>query len=251
MSDNDSFNRLYEFVGAEAIGRRALELGMTDTRIFHRLSVGDDRERGRSGNPIRFVNADGGVIHSQAATRAPKTRDSDKPILRGRGYFRNGELIDEPMDFSDLNSFPLREQHLLMRDLFFPDPNGLKLAEDDRDFLQKIMGQYPRENQEVHDETIREKPDLYVKNFLRWMDPPIRDSFRCYHKSGRAYGTLTDNAYLVDREKGVSFFLAATIYVNDNGIYNDDIYEYEKTAEPFMAELAKAIYQFELQRKRK
>jgi hypothetical protein len=46
----------------------------------------------------------------------------------------------------------------------------------------------------------------------------------------------------------VHFLLSATILVNENGIYNDDVYEYEATGLPFLAELGRALYQFELKR---
>lgn len=250
VSDNDSYNRLFEFIGSQKIHNRCDALGRNGTHIFHRLSVGRGKDHGRFGNPIRFIGKDGGVIFEQAESIAPREYGHGKTIQKGNGFIKGGTLIGKPMDFSKLNSFTLADQHWFLRDLFFPSKAGLKLAKEDRNDLCEIMGQYPRENKEIADQRISGMPDLYVKNFLRWLKPPVRNSLQCYNKSGRAYGYLTDNAYIVDREHGIEFFLAATIHVNANGIFNDNIYEYDTIGEPFMSALGKGIYNFERTRVR-
>lgn len=250
VSDNDSYNRLFEFVGSQVIRKRCDDLGRNGTHIFHRLSVGRGKDHGRFGNPTRFIGKEGNVIYKQAESVAPREYGHGKSIQKGIGFIQGGILVEKPMNFSNLNSFTLTDQHWFLRDLFFPSKTGLNLSDDDRKYLQEIMGQYPRENTEIVDETISGKPDLYVKNFLRWLKPPIRDSLRCYNKSGRAYGYLTDNAYIVDRKHGIEFFVTATIHVNANRIFNDDIYEYDTIGEPFMAALGKGIYEFERARVR-
>jgi hypothetical protein len=45
--------------------------------------------------------------------------------------------------------------------------------------------------------------------------------------------------------------LSGVIYVNKDGVLNDDKYEYEQTGYPFFKEIGNIIYQFELERKRK
>ena len=79
----------------------------------------------------------------------------------------------------------------------------------------------------------------------------IPDGIRIFSKSGEAYGYLIDNAYIVDFNKKIEFLLTAVIQVNENQIYNDDNYEYEEIGIPFLANLGKVIYQFEINRKRK
>ena len=44
-----------------------------------------------------------------------------------------------------------------------------------------------------------------------------------------------------DRETGRWFFLAATLYTNPDGVLNDDRYEYQEVALPFLADLAEAV----------
>jgi hypothetical protein len=61
---------------------------------------------------------------------------------------------------------------------------------------------------------------------------------------------MTDCAYIVDYEKGVEFLLAATLYTNDDETFNDDNYEYDEIALPFLRDLGLAIYELELKRER-
>ena len=69
------------------------------------------------------------------------------------------------------------------------------------------------------------------------MTPEIR----IFNKVGLAYGTLTDVAYIRDKNTGLEFFLTATVLVNENQIFNDDIYEYEELGIPFLAALGREI----------
>ena len=61
------------------------------------------------------------------------------------------------------------------------------------------------------------------------------------NKLGRAYGFSVDNAYVSDADTGRAFFLAACVETNANGVVNDDAYEYEEVADPFMENLAETV----------
>lgn len=252
VSDNDAYNRLFEFVGVEAIHKRLRELGASQTHIVHRLAVKRAPHHGRFSNPIRFLNDAGDILYRQEAMVASQNYHHGETILKGKGYISQGELIPEPMDFSDNNVFPLPDQHRLLRTLLFPDsvPEGQRwrLSEQDRAFVLTAMSQVPRECTETADAALRAKPDTYVKRFLGWHETPIRDSLRYYNKSGEAYGYLIDNTYINDREHGITFFLAMALHVNANEIFNDDTYEYETIGDPFMQALGKVIYSYEQER---
>jgi hypothetical protein len=68
---------------------------------------------------------------------------------------------------------------------------------------------------------------------------------------GDAYGYLIDNAYIVDFKNGVEFMLSAVINANTDGVYNDGVYEYDQLGYPFMRDLGKVVYEYELTRVRK
>ena len=67
-----------------------------------------------------------------------------------------------------------------------------------------------------------------------------RERLRVANKIGQAYGFTTENARVTDTVSGRAFFLAATLYTNEDGVLNDDLYEYETVALPFMADLGEA-----------
>ena len=69
------------------------------------------------------------------------------------------------------------------------------------------------------------------------MTPEIR----IYNKVGDAYGTITDVAYIKDKKNEIEFILTATILVNENKIFNDDIYESDQIGIPFLAALGRAV----------
>ena len=94
--------------------------------------------------------------------------------------------------------------------------------------------------------------DSYCK-FLMFGDSkkPMPSSIRIFNKVGDAYGFLLDNAYIVDFDKKIEFMLTAVIYCNSDEVFNDDKYDYETVGYPFLANLGKTIYDYEVKRKRK
>jgi len=81
------------------------------------------------------------------------------------------------------------------------------------------------------------------------METQIPSNIEIYNKVGYAYGTLTETAYIVDTKNDIRFILSATILVNDNGIFNDNTYEYEHIGIPFLAQLGRELYTQEKERK--
>ena len=76
------------------------------------------------------------------------------------------------------------------------------------------------------------------------------DHVKIFNKVGLAYGFLLDNAYIVDFENKIEFFLSAVVYSNSNGVLNDDSYDYDTLTMPFLADVGRAIYEYELKRDR-
>jgi hypothetical protein len=55
----------------------------------------------------------------------------------------------------------------------------------------------------------------------------------------------------VDYKHHVEFMLSAVIHCNSDGIFNDDKYDYDTLGRPFMKNLGRVIYDYELKRKRR
>ncbi|KQS33245.1 hypothetical protein ASG33_03950 [Dyadobacter sp. Leaf189] len=252
-SDNDAFNRLYEFIGQEELNDSLHKKGYSDTRIVHRLESPMNAEENRYTNPVRFEK-DGKIIYQQPGKYAGKELKAPSQILKGKGYLKNGELINEPFDFTYKNAFPLEEQHKMLKALFFPAQTPVNqrfnLTEDDYRFIYQYMSQFPVETDFPASYT-DDYYDGYVK-FLMFGATKTRlpRHIRLFNKSGDAYGFLLDNAYIADFEKGIEFMLTAVIYCNEDQIFNDNEYEYETVGLPFMANLGKTIFEYELGRKR-
>ena len=257
VSDNDAYNRLYEFLGQEYINDRLHALGMNRTRIIHRLS--DFRfgpEENRYTNPVSFFNADT-LVYAQYEQKA-ETRQWYHPSGESKGLaFINpeGERINEPFDFSQKNFFPLNDQVQCLISVLFPESRAdsmrFDLTHDDYEFLYKVMSMKPGES-------VRPAypPPFYYDGYCKFLGfgdskEPIPDNIRVFNKVGDAYGYLTDCAYIVDFDNNIEFILAATIHVNANQTFNDGVYEYDETGFPFLGELGRQVYDYELKRKRK
>jgi hypothetical protein len=159
------------------------------------------------------------------------------------------------MDFTTHNNLPLRDLQQMLQAILFPQSvpprQRFNIKEDDYQFLYQYMSELPSESNHPKYDT-SEFFDSYTKFFFfkagKTKPPP---SIRSFNKPGWSYGFLTDAAYIVDFKSNIEFMISAVIYVNKDGILNDDKYEYEETGYPFFKELGNIIYQYELKRTRK
>ncbi len=254
VSDNDAYNRLYEFLGQDHINRRLWELGSESARFRHRLSIALSIDENRHTNPFVFYN-ELGVVHYQPEQIG--TLDYDLPAddyHLGIGELQGEEVVPGPKDFRHKNYITLADYHTFLIRLMFPESapenQHLNLSDEDYRFLYRSMSILPRESKYPTFDA-GHYWDSYVKFFMFGAsDEPIPEHIRIFNKVGLAYGFLIDHAYIVDFKNGVEFFLSAVIWVNDNQILNDGIYEYDEVGLPFMQELGQAVYRYELDRQR-
>ena len=154
---------------------------------------------------------------------------------------KGDELINEPFDFSQRNRLSLPDLHFILRSVIFPlsvpAEKRFNLSADDYSFLHKYLSLYPRQSGFPHYDSTA-YPDNYVKTFL---NDKHDNNIHVYSKSGTAYGFLTDIAYITDPRHKIEFFLSATIYCNSDGIFNDDMYDYERVGYPFFKNLARVV----------
>ena len=255
VSDNDAYNRLYEFLGQEYLNDALNAKGYANVRIAGRLSVGASPDQNRFTNPVRFIK-NGKVVYKQPLVKSLRDYKAASPILIGQGEIKGDSLIRGPKDFAYTNSFPLEEQQAILRAILFPESvektKRFNLTADDYRFLYQYLSQLPRETRyPVYNQP--EYVDGYVKFLLfgDLKDTLIPSNIRIFNKVGDAYGFLTDNAYVVDFKNGVEFMLSATVYVNEDQIFNDDLYEYDTIGFPFLGSLGRVVYNYELARKKK
>ena len=253
VSDNDAYNRLYEFIGQGAVNARLAEMGFKDTRIIHRLSIPLSEEENRHTNPVTFMRNDS-IVYAQPLTYNEDPLPLKGQVLKGKGYLKGENVVNEPFDFTRKNFVPLEEMQRILRAVIFPEyvePKGrFNLTNEDYKFLYRYISQLPSETTWPPYDT-SEYFDAYSKFLLYGSEKgPLPKHIRIFNKIGLAYGYVSDHAYVVDFKNNVEFLLSAVIHTNENRIYNDGEYEYETTAFPFMKNLGKAIYDYELTRKR-
>ena len=245
VSDNTAFNRLYELVGPAAVNRSMHRAGLETARIVHRLS--EFRTPAENLRSPRIELAGVGFSH-----RVPARTDAlelapipDRGLRIGEGYMKSGELIPEPLDFSAKNRMSLADLQRALCKVVRPEVDaggaGFRLTDRQRALLAESMRQFPRESRNpIYDP--EDYPDDYVKFLLPGLARVVsKERLAIYNKVGQAYGFSVENAYVEDRATGRAFFLAAVIYTNADGILNDDRYEYDEVALPFLADLGEAV----------
>ncbi|NUM69449.1 MAG: serine hydrolase [Ignavibacteriaceae bacterium] len=256
VSDNDAYNRLYDFTGQKELNERLHQKGFKSVRLNHRLSMALDYEGNRFSNEVKFYNDSALVYVSPPKYNSDSVYNDMYGLFIGLAYIGADGVIKRPLDFTVKNYISLTDLQKMLISVMFPAAVNpamrFSFSESDRQFLLKYMSMYPRENDYPEYRKHSWYTDNYVK-FLMFGDnyPSIPGNIRIFNKVGNAYGFVIDNAYVADFDAGIEFFLSAVIYTNEDEILNDDRYEYETVAFPFMARLGRIIYRYELARERK
>lgn len=254
ISDNDAYNRMYQFVGQQAINRNLHSKGYNSTRITREF-MGYTEDENRHTNPIDFIDNNGRVIYHQPMQYNTDSFDFSHTIKIGKAHYDNNDsLINEPIDFTRVNNLPLHDLQQILQSILFPNSvppsQRFNLSKDDYAFLKQFLSQYPSETNYPKYDTAQYF-DSYVKFFFRDSAHHSMPSYiRVFNKVGWAYGFLIDASYVVDFKHNIEFMLAATVYANSDGILNDNKYDEETVSHPFMYQLGQTIYQYELKRKR-
>ncbi|HJW15596.1 MAG TPA: serine hydrolase, partial [Flavisolibacter sp.] len=253
VSDNDAFNRLYEFLGQEYINESLHKMGYDSAQVLHRLDVSLTEDENRATNPVKFYDSASKIIWEKPLLKSGMAYQPRNTFL-GNGFMKGGKLINEPFDFSKKNRFTLIDLHSILMSVIFPEAvpksQRFQLTKEDYAFLYKYMSMKPGESKfPQYDSSFNE---AYSKLLLFGGKGKIEDpNIRIFNKEGDAYGFLTDVAYIVDHKNNVEFFLSANIYCNSDGVFNDDHYDYEAIGFPFLKELGQVLYKYELKRPRK
>lgn len=254
VSDNDAYNRLYEFLGQEYINNSLHKMDYTDVQIIHRLSVSLSEEENRLTNSVVFADSNGRIVYRKPLEKS-KLVYADRNIKMGKGYIQGTELINEPFDFSKKNRLSLQDLHSIVRSIFFPDAvpkeQRFNLTKEDYDFLRLYMSMRPGESKSpVY--AAPEYWDNYVKMvFYGTEKTKPEPAIRIFNKTGTAYGFLIESCYFADFNNNIEFLLSAVIYCNSDGIFNDDKYDYNTIGHPFFKNLGRIIYEYERTRVRK
>ena len=230
------------------------KLGYTNAEIIHRLDISLPESENRWTNPVNFYDSSGILLYAKPSEKSQYTY-ARLPVKLGKGFMKAGVLVNEPMDFSSKNRLPLTHLHKMIRNVILPssipEKERFNLTSDDLDFVRSYMSMMPAASvSPAYDSS--EYWDTYVKFLFYGSEPNSHLPWlKIYNKVGDAYGFLIDGAYLQDTKNDIDFFLSAVIYCNSDGILNDDHYDYDSIGFPFMKNLGRTLYDWELGRRKK
>jgi hypothetical protein len=253
ISENDPYNRLYQFVGQGPANELLHRKGYKDVRITRQF-MGLNEQQNSITNPIRFLDKKGNTIYAQPALVNTTPFDFSSTVKLGKGYInRENKLVNEPFDFTKHNYLSLESMQQMLQAVLFPHAVPAKrrfnFSKDDYTFLYRYLSQYPSETPDPkYDDSIFY--DSYVKFFFLDSTHKMPPHVRVFNKVGWSYGFQTDVSYVVDFKNNIEYMLSATVHVNSDGIYNDNKYEYETIGLPFLRQLGQTIYDYELKRRR-
>ena len=242
VSDNYSSNILIDFIGYNYFNTKMSQAGLKNTYLNHKF------------NPDPYVNIDWQIqtvdkelISSNQDQIIVTANQNISGLKKGENKFQDGSIVSGSLDFSQKNRHSIRDMHNLLKRIIFPSKldkeNVFNLNVEDYDFLRYWMSRYTYED--LGDKFRNDKKyfDSYNKFFIHGKDTVVNNrNIRVYNKLGQAYGTSIDNAYIRNYQDDIEFFLTATIYTNKNKTINDNIYEYDQTAIPFLSKLSQSIY---------
>ncbi len=246
VSDNATFNHLYELVGQRRLNERMWEAGFTSFRLHHRLAEARPPAEQRQHRPV--------VLEDRGATLRIAQPDSTLELVNdlwteqrlGVARMEGGRRLEEPLAFDTKNAVRLADLQDLLLAVVKPElrtgRRGFpELTVEQRAFLVRALGEYPRESANpVYDPA--KYPDDYVKYVLPGLTRVIPAAhLRIYSKVGCAYGNSIENTWIEDTRTGRGFALAAVVYTNPDGVMNDDQYAYETLAWPFLAAVAEVV----------
>ncbi|HWB77271.1 MAG TPA: serine hydrolase, partial [Nannocystaceae bacterium] len=231
--DNRAFNRLYDFVGHRAKNELAWAMGFDSVRVRHRMYDVDDEAVRRTTAKLELRPKD-----SAAVIVPQRTSDLELPaplvgagLQIGEARRVKGKRIDGAMDFTAKNAVTLRDLHRLALALARPDLPGvaqLGISAAHREVLVADMTELAPE--------ARYKP---MREGVARVVPA--QHLRYVSKAGRAFGFHVDNAYIEDGRSGRAMAVTAVLYVNADGVLDDDRYEYDTVSFPFFVRLGEAL----------
>ena len=253
ISDNIAYNRMYEFLGQETINRRFHEMGYPDFRITRRF-VKMNEDENRHTNAIRFISPKGKLLYRQRPAYNRNSFNFKHVNKMGEAHYANDSLIHAPIDFTTANNVTLFHLQQCLQAVLFPasmaPAKRFRLSDEDYKFIYRYLSQYPSETDFPKYDTVVYF-DSYVKFFFKSGGKKIPEHIRVFNKTGWAYGCMTDVSYIVDFKNKVEFMLTATIYVNSDGVMNDDRYDYDTVGLPALYQLGQHLYNYELDRSRR
>lgn len=250
ISDNQAYTHTYDFVNCRTLHTWLKEWGFDKARISHKFISKCMNDSTYYTPTVYVLNSDNDTVFIQYQDSMCKFDASQKNYSVGyiiKKIKKRKKIIRQkvPKTFEKHNDWLLEYSHQLMKYFIFDDElKKLNLNKAHYDSLIKYMGSYPGEHPDLSVDTTAyydtwKKFFIYGGKYKRIEE----DTLRSINIIGRAYGFLSETAYIVDFKNNVDFILSASIYVNPNNIM-DNKYNYDLAYQLFY-DISHIIYRYE------
>lgn len=245
VSDNDSFNRLYEFCGQDWINDSMWRAGISSARIAHRLSIQMSTAENKRTPIVELRLPSGALLVEQRSGTKDLSLNSVPEVYVGERHMQGENKVGGPMSFFYKNRIGLYDLQTLLARIVRPDLEfegaAFDISEAQRALVIEALKTYPGDSQNPrYDRT--KFPDDYAKFFLPGLTRVIpKAELELSGKVGLGYGFALDTSYVLDKRSGRGFFLVAAIYADSDGTVNDEKYDYESVALPWLADVAEIV----------
>lgn len=249
ISDNDAYNRMYDFVGQQQLNKRLKELNFQNGKIIRKFVLNCSLDQNRISDSYVFLGRRNEWLYNRRGITNPDTILTDSTYKIGKAYEGlDKKIVPRPFDFSRQNNLELVDLHKTLNGVVFPKSefaHTFNITEEQRKYVLQNMGKYPAEF--TLDFNPKDFPATYKKYLFFGKDTNTtytNDSlsrFRSFNVVGLSFGCAIDAAYIVDLETGKEFVLSVGIYTNEDEVINDAKYDYESVAYPLMKDIGRLI----------
>lgn len=244
VSDNDAYNRLYDFCGQQKLNNRLKEMGFREGKIIRKFVLNCNLNQNRISDSLVILGKKGEKLFHRNTLENKDSIIIDTSYKLGLQYEGfNKQVINKPFDFSKQNNLDLLDIHKVLSGLVFPKSNSnhrFNISEEQRKYILQNLGRYPDEYGLAYNSL--EYFPTYKKYLFFGRDPKLNymndslNRFRSMNIVGVSFGCVIDCAYIVDFQTGKEFILTVGMYVNEDEVINDAKYDYDRIAYPFMKE---------------
>ena len=244
LSDNEGYNKLYEFLGQKYIKTELEKRNYRNTKIIRRFAECDTLQN-RYSNPIKLYTKNNELSYEQGMIF------NDNPFYPYQSSWKKPK-ISTPMNIFNKdyqNEISLEDAHNILMSILLPEgvdyEKRFKLSTYDYNFLWENLAKIPQEIN-LSKALNEQKYFPSYKKYLfygRKKNAKIAPNIRIFNVVGWWGGVVSDCAYFVDFENKIEFFLSARIGLNSPEI--NEAVGYQKYSFPFMENLGKAVYEYE------
>ncbi len=249
VSDNDAYNRMFDFVGQQQLNRRLKEMNYQNTKIIRKFVLNCSLDQNRISDSYVFLGRRNEWLYNRRGITNEDTILTDSTYKIGKAYEGlDKKIVPRPFDFSRQNNMELVDLHKTLNGVIFPKSefaHTFDITEEQRKYVIQNLGKYPSEF--GLDYNPKEFPATYKKYLFFGKDTNttyMNDSlsrFRSFNMVGLSFGCAIDAAYIVDLDSGKEFVLTVGIYANEDEVINDAKYDYESLAYPLMKDIGRLI----------